>query len=173
MIRTEWESLVSRGSLYGKRNAPTVVVEFGDYSCGFCRDAQRVLDSLVNRDSIAVVFHYLRREGSDSSAIAAAEASICAAKQDRFVAMHQFLFSSADWRGKPGLDWAVIANRVGVSDTLGFRRCLSDASTLAKIAADSVIARKLGITAIPALFVKERAWEGNADLRAKLADPRR
>jgi len=45
----EWHAVVETGARMGPANAAAVVVEFVDFQCPFCRDANVLVDSLERR----------------------------------------------------------------------------------------------------------------------------
>lgn len=90
------------GAWAGAENGDVVLVEFFDYACGFCRAAHPDIARLLAEDKgLKVVWRELPVLGEDS--VAAAQASLAAAKQGRFRAFHDRLFAA----GQP--DAAAIA----------------------------------------------------------------
>jgi protein-disulfide isomerase len=89
--RAEFETPFA-GAWAGAADADVVLVEFFDYACGFCRKSNADVDRLLREDpKLKVVWRELPVLGPESQA--AAEVSLAAARQGRFRAFHQILFS--------------------------------------------------------------------------------
>lgn len=79
----------------GPENAKVTVVEFFDYSCGYCHRLFPELKSVVDANpDVKFVFKPLTFLGDVS--LAAAKASLAASKQGKFIQMHNALFGSND-----------------------------------------------------------------------------
>ena len=77
----------------GAEQGDVVLVEFFDYACGFCRKSNADIDRLLAEDKkLKVVWRELPVLGEDS--IAAAEASLAAARQGRFRSFYDRLFEA-------------------------------------------------------------------------------
>lgn len=77
----------------GAEDGDVVLVEFFDYACGFCRASNPDVERLLEEDSnLKVVWRDLPVLGAAS--VAAAEASLAAARQGRFKLFHDRMFAS-------------------------------------------------------------------------------
>jgi protein-disulfide isomerase len=78
----------------GAEDGDVVLVEFFDYACGFCRKSNPDVERLLAEDKrLKVVWREFPVLGNDS--VAAAQASLAAAKQGKFRAFHDALFKTA------------------------------------------------------------------------------
>jgi protein-disulfide isomerase len=72
--------------------------------------------------------------------------------------MHDSLFShQADLGGMP---WSGLAASAGVPDSNAFKRCIEDSQTGLQVKADIDLARDLGLTGTPTVFINKRRLPG-------------
>jgi protein-disulfide isomerase len=77
----------------GAEKGDVVLVEFFDYACGYCRKSNADIERLLGEDKqLKVVWRELPVLGPDSQA--AAEVSLAAARQGRFMEFYNRLFAS-------------------------------------------------------------------------------
>src|SRR5881628_2783703 len=90
----------------GRRDAPVTVYEMSDFQCPYCRDfALNTLPTLereyVASGKVRFVFINLPLTKLHANAVAAAEAAMCAAQQQKFWPMHDLLFQrQAVWAAR-------------------------------------------------------------------------
>ncbi len=151
------------GPRIGSPHARTVIVEFSDFQCPYCRKLQAVLDSLlsVSGDSVAVVFRHLPGRGHPH-AFAAAVASECAAQQLRFSQYAAILFAKSDSLGR--ISFTSLADRAGVADTAVFSRCLGGRAARARVEVDARLGRALGLPGTPTTVIGKRVLVGVVSL---------
>jgi protein-disulfide isomerase len=158
----------------GAPDAPVVVREIADFQCPYCRQfalqdfssfaAKQVADGEVQWVWMAVGF-----DGRES--VASAVAALCAARQGRFWAMHDWLYANAspvvNGGAFSGERLAAMARSAGL-DGAEFDACLQDPSVEQLVRDNEAYARKLGVNATPTFVVGERLVEGLdlASLRA-------
>ena len=82
----------------GNRDAPVVLVEYGDYECPYCGQAFLVVQALRRQlgDALGFVFRNFPLIEAHPHALVAAAAAEAAALQDRFWSMHDTLFTRQD-----------------------------------------------------------------------------
>lgn len=82
--------------LLGAATAPMTLVEYGDFQCPRCKQAAPVLKQLVERSrgKVQFVYRHFPLEDIHPHALWAAQASECAAGQQKFWAMHDLLFEN-------------------------------------------------------------------------------
>lgn len=156
-VDAQWREL-SSGWRIDRGARPVEVVMFGDYECPSCRRVHHQI-RLVLGDSMAIGFAYHhfplpihpRAEG-------AAKASICAARQGRFGAMHNRLYETSEWQSDT--NWVREAREAGVADLGAFRACLREAATSERIEREKALARELSVTGTPTFFSRRRSWAG-------------
>jgi protein-disulfide isomerase len=148
------------GPALGKQDAPITIVEFGDFQCPFCREAEDTLHSLVaaHPGDVRLVFRQLPLQSLHPDATTAAEAAVCANRQGKFWEMHDAMFSDQTALGVAALKET--AKRLGL-DTDAFSACLSDSNTLDAIAFDTKAASELAVFGTPYFFVNGRPVNGN------------
>jgi len=152
--------LLLAGRTIGPDSAPVTIVEFSDFQCPFCAKALPVLDSVrakYPRD-VKIVYRHLPLETLHPHAWTAALASECAGDQGRFQQYHDILFRVQDSIGR--IDWGVLANRAGVSDTEAFALCLKKERHTNAIERDVLVARGLGLRGTPVFVIGEELVEG-------------
>lgn len=141
----------------GPQTAPVVVVEYADYECPYCQQAQPVLDKIeaTYKGQIAFVFKDMPLP-MHSHAEKAAEASRCAEAQGKYWEYHDRLFA-----GKQ-LDVAALKQAAGdlKLDTAAFDKCLDSGSTVAGIQSSAQEAQALGVQGTPTLFINGHYYGG-------------
>src|SRR5882762_10986500 len=91
----------------GRSDAPVTVYEMSDFQCPYCREFALGTMPLLEREYIQagkVRFVYINLPLSSvhRNAVSAAEVALCAARQQRFWAMHDLLFRHQDqWAALP------------------------------------------------------------------------
>ena len=136
------------------------IVEFYDYACPFCRQLNPVLDSIQAKYSpeVAVIYRHLPRAKHDWAYIAAIAAE-CAANQGYFSIYHNTLFANQVELSSFS-SWDSLAQVAGIPDLARFSDCVVEARPRSKVSADSILGRRLQITAIPTLVVNGSMYEG-------------
>jgi protein-disulfide isomerase len=149
-----------RSPVVGNVDGDVVIVEFFDYKCPYCKVTAPRLQTVVAEDSgVKVVlkeYPILSQESVD-----AARAALAAHKQGKYEAFHFTLMDN------PG-DLSVrhlraVAERVGVDADLMFEDMESEEITQA-IRDNHRLARELGVTGTPALFVGTSFAPGAVEL---------
>jgi protein-disulfide isomerase len=139
----------------GPAAAPVTIVEFSDFHCPFCKQAQALLAELRTRytDRVRLVYKHLPLDRLHPTARRAAEASECANDQAKFWEYHDRLFAGEP-DGSPE-KLRGLAQDLGL-DVAAFGRCLDAGTHRARVQRDVDEAERLGITFTPAFFVNGR-----------------
>ncbi len=149
----------------GAQQADVVLVEFFDYGCGFCRKSNADIDRLLQEDKkLKVVWRELPVLGPDSQA--AAELSLAAAKQGRFVHFYHRLFAA----GRPTP--AAVAE---VQQQLGVKPIARAAEVEAEINKNYQLARAINASGTPTFVVGDKVLQGAvgyAALKQAIAEAR-
>lgn len=147
---------VSSGARHyqGKSEAPITIVEFGDFNCGYCaRWAKEVLPKInekyIETGKVKMAFVHFPILGADS--MEAAEASECAAQQDRFWDYHTTMYSNVGI-GYTQANLTKLADQIGL-DTQAFEQCLSTFTDTSSIEDDIRLSQIMGVRGTPAFLV--------------------
>lgn len=151
----------------GPQDAPLTIVEFGDFECPYCGESFPVIRSLLAAygshdppepgDQIHFVFRQFPVPTLHDHAVAAAEASACAAAQGKFWAYHDRLFlnqtrlddlSLREYAAESGLD----VNQ--------FNSCVSARTFKSLVERDVADGQALGVHGTPTWFFNGRKVEG-------------
>ncbi len=146
--------------VYGRRDAPTTIVEYGDFQCPYCRAAAPVLRRLVDGSGgrVRLVFRHFPLFGKHPFALTAALAA--EASGERFWAMHDQLFAHQDRLSDA--DLARYAGEIGAGDVVGERAQRFKPA----IHADYAAGRDAGVRGTPTLFVDGLLYTGKVELGA-------
>jgi protein-disulfide isomerase len=154
----------------GAASAPVVIAEFMDYQCPFCGQAAPAVKRLVEAypDKVRYMpYNFVLAAHTDAPR--AADAAVCAARQNRYWEMHDYLFDhqkdlSASAVSKAAADLGL--------NTAAFSECLSASSTREGTIKDMKEGKDLGVTSIPAFFINGRVVTGAVpyDALAKIVD---
>ncbi|MFD9326303.1 Na+/H+ antiporter NhaA [Streptomyces sp. NPDC060065] len=152
-----------RDHLRGPRHAPVTVVEYGDYECPYCGQAEPVVRELLGDfgDDVRYVWRHLPLTDVHIHAQLAAEAAEAAALQDRYWDMHDLLISH---QGALRLDdLRGYAVQIGL-DTARFERDMRAHAGAAHVAEDVESADLSGVAGTPTFFVNGRRHHGAYDI---------
>ncbi|GAB3515759.1 DsbA family protein [Phytohabitans suffuscus] len=145
--------------VYGAADAPTTLVEYGDFECPYCGAAKPVLHKLIDgsEGAVRLVFRHFpvfERHPFALTAALAAEAS-----GDKFWAMHDLLFTHQD--RLTDADLAGYALTAGVKGEV-----TGDAAQVFREAVEADYTQGIadGVRGTPTLFVNGRLYQGRVDL---------
>ena len=153
-------SVAASGPSRGPNDALVTIVEFGDFQCPYCREAESTLRSVLAGypRQVRLVFRNLPLSQLHPNAEIAARAAICADRQQRFWPMHDAMYSDQKQLDIDGLK--LTAARLGL-DGERFAACLRDASTDGALAVDAKAADELGISETPFFLVNGQPIDGS------------
>ena len=151
-----------RDHIRGPLDAPVTVVEYGDFECPYCGQAEPVVRELL-RDfgDVRYVWRHLPLNDVHPNTQLAAEASEAAADQGAFWEMHDLLFAHQDAL-RPN-DLISYAERLGL-DVERFTSNLREQSGSARVAEDVDSADLSGVSGTPTFFVNGRRHYGAYDI---------
>jgi Na+/H+ antiporter NhaA len=151
-----------RDHVRGPVDAPVTVLEYGDFECPYCGQAEPVLRELL-RDfgDVAYVWRHLPLNDVHPNAQQAAEAAEAAAEQGAFWEMHDLLLENQDSLGYRAL--------IGYAEQLGldverFEDDLRTRTGAARIAQDVDSADLSAVSGTPTFFVNELRHYGAYDI---------
>ncbi|HLY85022.1 MAG TPA: Na+/H+ antiporter NhaA [Gaiellaceae bacterium] len=151
-----------RDHIRGPVDAPVTVLEYGDFECPFCGQAEPVLRELL-RDfgDVAYVWRHLPLNDVHPNAQRAAEAAEAAAEQDAFWEMHDLLLARQD--ALSYRDLLRYAEELGL-DVEQFEEDLRTRSGAGRVAQDVDSADLSGVSGTPTFFVNELRHYGAYDI---------
>jgi Na+/H+ antiporter NhaA len=154
-----------RDHVRGSMDAPVTLVEYGDYECPYCGQAEDVIRELLSAfgDDLRYVWRHLPLNDVHPSAQLAAEAAEAAAAQDAFWPMHDTLLAHQE-ELRP-LHLRHYAEEVGL-DVERFRDELRRREHLPRIAEDVASADASGVAGTPTFFINGRRHHGAYDVAA-------
>jgi Na+/H+ antiporter NhaA len=145
----------------GPEKSPVTVVEYGDFECPYCGEAEPVIRALLaDYGDVRYVWRHLPLTDVHPHAQLAAEGSEAAAKQDRFWEMHDLLL--AHQGALTAKDLVSYARDLGL-DTDRFAAALRRHAGSAKVASDVDSADLSGVGGTPTFFVNGRRHHGAYD----------
>jgi protein-disulfide isomerase len=142
----------------GTADAPVQVVEFSDFQCPYCQRSLPTIERLLSSygDRIRIVYRHFPLP-NHPDAWPAAEASMCAAEQDKFWPYHDRLFANQDKLSVEGLKQH--AADLGL-DTKTFNACVDSRKYRDEVQKDVDAGKLLAITGTPAFFINGRLLGG-------------
>jgi protein-disulfide isomerase len=152
-----------RDHVRGPADAPVTLIEYGDYQCPYCGQAEVVIRGLLDEfgDELRYVWRHLPLNDVHPNAQMAAEAAEAAAAQGAFWELHDRLL--ADQEELTGRDLRRHAEELGL-DTERFWEELRRREHADRIAEDVASADTSGVAGTPSFFINGRRHQGAYDL---------
>jgi protein-disulfide isomerase len=157
-----------RDHVRGSDDAPVTLVEYGDFECPFCGQAEPVVRELVNDfgHDLRYVFRHLPLSDVHPHAQLAAEAAEAADDQGAFWEMHDLLFEHQD--ALEPKDLITYAEQLGL-DVGRFAEQLRRHEHAGRIASDVDDADLSGVSGTPTFFVNGLRHQGAYDIETLTA----
>jgi Na+/H+ antiporter NhaA len=151
-----------RDHMRGPVDAPVTVVEYGDFECPYCGQAEPVVRELL-RDfaNVRYVWRHLPLNDVHPRAQLAAEASEAAAEQGAFWEMHDLLLDHQDALRTD--DLIGYAGQLGL-DVDRFMRALREHVETGRVADDVDSADLSGVSGTPTFFINGQRHYGAYDI---------
>jgi Na+/H+ antiporter NhaA len=151
-----------RDHVRGPVNAPVTVVEYGDFECPYCGQAEPVVRELL-RDfgDVRYVWRHLPLNDVHPRAQLAAEAAEAASDQGAFWEMHDLLLGNQDALRPP--DLIAYAEQLEL-DVESFTNALRGHAGAARVAEDVDSADLSGVSGTPTFFINGRRHYGAYDI---------
>ena len=136
----------------GNPKARVMIVEFTDFQCPYCGEAEATLKSVLAKHEgvVALAFRDLPLTQIHPQAMMAAEAARCAGEQGKFWEYHDLLFANQNKLDRPGL--LEKAHTLNL-DEKQFDSCLSSEKYKAQIQQDSQEGMRNGVSGTPGFFI--------------------
>jgi Na+/H+ antiporter NhaA len=157
-----------RDHVRGPADAPVTLVEYGDFECPYCGQAEMVVRELLSDfGDLRYVWRNLPLTDVHSHADLAAEAAEAAAAQDRFWDMHDLLLAHQDA--------LTVRDLIGHATELGldveqFREFLRKRKGASRVAEDVESADLSNVSGTPTFFINGRRHYGVYDLQTLSAE---
>ncbi|RKR91115.1 sodium/proton antiporter (NhaA family) [Micromonospora pisi] len=150
-----------RDHVRGPENASVTVVEYGDFQCPYCGQAEPVVRELLTDADLRYVWRHLPLSDVHPQALLAAEGAEAAAAQGAFWKMHDLLLDHQDKLTLPDL--------LGYADQLGldperFREDLRSETHAGRVARDLQSADLSGVSGTPTFFINDQRHYGAYDI---------
>jgi protein-disulfide isomerase len=159
--------VTERDHARGSENSELVVVEYGDYQCPFCGEAESKIARLEHLLSgiMKRVFRHFPLTQVHEFAFPAAMSAEAASNQGKFWEMHESLFANQE-----SLELGIfeeLAEQIGL-DLAQFRNDLRSDSLQSKIKEDFMGGVRSGVNGTPSFFLNGVKFEGPLEAEALL-----
>lgn len=146
--------------VWGDLNAPVKMIVYSDFECPYCSQFAATMKQIEEyfKDKVVITFRHFTLPGHPQ-AEKAAEASECAAEQNKFWDMHDKLFAD-NAAGRMSLEqFKKDAADLGLNME-AFNQCLDSGKYQAKISGQKAQGAKAGVTGTPTIFVNGDIYPG-------------
>jgi Na+/H+ antiporter NhaA len=153
---------VERDHVRGPRDALVTVVEYGDFECPYCGQAEATIRQLLSSfgHDLRYVWRHLPLNDVHTHAQLAAEAAEAAAAQGHFWDYYDLLF--AEQSALTGKDLIARARELGL-DVERFTAELRERRCADRVAEDVASADESGVSGTPSFFINGRRYQGAYD----------
>lgn len=144
----------------GPADAPVTIVEFSDFECPYCGGLFPTLQEIEKNyaDKVRVVYRQFPLTNIHPRAQKAAEASLCAAEQNKFWQLHDAMFTDQENLAVDALKQKAASLSL---DAAAFNTCLDSGKHAAAVQSSIVEGANAGVSGTPALFINGRFLGGN------------
>jgi protein-disulfide isomerase len=159
---------VERDHIRGPEGAQVTLVEYGDFECPYCGQAEPIIrELLADFGDLRYVWRHLPLNDVHPHAQVAAEASEAAASQGKFWEMYDLLLAHQD--ALTVRDLIGYAGELGL-DTERFRAALRKRKYMPRLAEDLESADQSGVSGTPTFFINGRRHYGAYDVATLSAE---
>jgi Na+/H+ antiporter NhaA len=153
----------TRDHVRGAEDAPVTLVEYGDFECPYCGQAEQVIRELLRSfgQDVRYVWRHLPLNDVHPNAQLAAEASEAASAQGRFWEMHDALLAHQGELAPPHL--TSYANELGL-DAERISGELHRREYAPRVSEDVASADESGVSGTPTFFINGRRHYGAYDI---------
>ena len=146
----------------GPDDSPVTLVEYGDYECPYCGQAENSVHEIQERtgNAVRMVFRHFPNRTVHPHAGLAAEAAEAAGAQGKFWEMHDLLFQHQDHLEES--DLIEYAREIGI-DEERFRTELDAHTHSQKIREDFKSGRESGVRGTPTWYINGKRYDGAWD----------
>lgn len=154
--------------VFGSTNGKAILIEYGDFACPACASAYPNVHDLTEeyKDKLTFIFRNLPLTSMHPNARAAAAAAESAGLQGKYWQMHDILYQrQTSWANVSSEERLGIfegyAKEVGVKDMATFKTDMQADTVASKINFDMALAKKVGATATPTIFLDGKRIESD------------
>jgi protein-disulfide isomerase len=151
----------------GPASAPVTLLEFGDYQCPYCADAQPMILRIIAALSphLRFVFRHMVLIEVHPFAQFAAEAAEAAGLQDKFWEMHDAIYQHQTELGSDLV--SKLAHKLQL-DLPRFDADLEARRGRARVKSDFMGGMRSGVAGTPTFFINGERYDGSLDERSLL-----
>lgn len=151
-FRARMPSVLATDPMLGNPAAPVTLIEYGDFACPFCHDAQKVVDAFLAKypATVRLVWKDFPLTTEHEEAGAAAEAARCAQEQGQFWQMHDALFARQDSLNTSL--YPALAEELHLN-TAQFQECMSTHRMQQRVNESAETGKKAGVDGTPYFFL--------------------
>ncbi|MDJ0675530.1 MAG: thioredoxin domain-containing protein [Calothrix sp. MO_167.B42] len=156
-LKTNPKAVIGNSPTIGSSTPKILLVEFSDFECPYCGEAQKTLKPLMARygDEVQLIYKNFPLSTIHKQAIPGAKAALAAYKQGKFWEYHDALFSNQDKLGESF--YLEIAENLNL-DLEQFNR---DRTIVEKeVARDAELATSLGLSGTPFFIIQSDKASG-------------
>jgi len=149
----------------GAERAAVTIVEYGDFECPMCRQAEPAVQQLLlhHPASVRLVFRHFPIESAHPNALLAAEAAEAAGADGKFWEMHDLLLADGARLRRPALE--SYAERLGL-DMARFTAALDDEVYRQRVREHIAGAQRSHVRATPGFFVNGTVCDVSGGMHA-------
>lgn len=147
--------------VWGDRNASVQMIIYDDFECPYCLKFYEETLSKIKADfagKVAIAFRHYPLS-SHPQAMKAAEASECAAEQDKFWEMHDKLFADNKAGNMSAEQFKKDAADLGL-DQVKFAQCLDTDQYKDRVNEEMIEGKNAGVIGTPTTFVNGKVYPG-------------
>jgi len=155
--------------MMGNESAPVTVVEFGDYSCGYCRQFElethpQLKENYIDTGQVKFYYVNLAILGDASTKTAAATESVYEQDPDQFWSYHKAVFENqgADNWGSTELLMEIARENTEGLDYDQLRSDIESRDKVPQVIQETEMGNKNGATSTPTVFVNGEMVRGNS-----------
>jgi protein-disulfide isomerase len=151
-----------RDHFYGSTDGSIKLLEYGDYECPFCAEAQPIVQEIQRRlgDNLLFAFRHFPLTQIHPHSEHAAETTGAAGAQKNFWGMHETLFENQ--MALEDEDLAVYAAELGLDETRLIREVASSVYA-PRIREDFKSGVRGGVNGTPTFFINGERYDGTLD----------
>lgn len=159
-VKKDNEEIIEPKDIFvGKKEAPVVLMEFGEYESEECARANEVVKQLLNdyEGKIKFNFRHFPQTRIHQRSLKAAESAIAAAQEGKFWEMHNVLFQNRRNLGTTSLK--LHSKEAGVKNR-NFLEELVNGTYGWQVQDDLKLGIDLGVKEVPTFFINDMQYKG-------------